>query len=749
MAATLVSGGEMSTPTPDPRKLIQVAPGLRGAMPKDAGIVYTAAANILIVDDRDDKLLVFRTVLEELNQNLVTMQSGEDALRWLLENDCAVILLDVNMPGMDGFETAHMIRARPRSAHIPIIFITGYADEMHTARGYSLGAVDYILSPVVPSILRSKVGVFVQLFNLREEASRKADEHIALAREQAARAAAEAATRRASFLAEASKILSSSLDVDSLMTRATRLLVPVLADFSAITLAEGTASSSAQGACAPECKPEVLRNAIGDDPVWTGAIEEVLATGRQKIIARHSFDIGEASTGDAQSCPPRLDRIQWTSGRLAVLPLVARGKTHGVLSLAFAASGTRFGDAEIALASDLAARVAMAMDNCLLFRKIQEADRRKDEFLATLSHELRNPLAPMRTALHSMRLSGLWPAKGRPLLEMLERQIEHMSHLVDDLLDIARITQGKIQLRKEKVDLAAKIMRVLETCRTPLEEAGHQLCVSLPRESVWVEGDRVRLQQIIENLLTNAIKYTNRGGRIEVCLGTEQGDAVIRVRDTGVGIEPEMLPKIWEMFTQATSRSDQARSGLGIGLSLVKQLVHLHAGSIAAASEGLGTGSEFTVRLPLTTAAENENARAEPARAARTEKMEASRVARRILVVDDNVDAAESLAVLLGIWGHEVQVAHDGVAALELAPKFDPELVFLDIGLPEMNGYDVARHLRQDTGLTKAKYIALSGYGTEHDQRRSREAGFDLHLVKPVDPRSLSGVIDSVFRTGP
>src|SRR5471030_2661649 len=281
----------METPAPNTRQFMKAVNSLLEIAPRDARIVNGVRANILIVDDRDDKLLVFRTVLEELNQNLVTMQSGADALRWLLDNDCAVILLDVDMPGMDGFETAHLIRMRPRSSHIPIIFITGYSDEMHTARGFSLGSVDYILSPVVPNILRSKVAVFVQLFNLTEQTRKKADEHIALAREQAARAAAEAATRRASFLAEASKILSRSLDVDSLMAGATQLLVPVLADFSAMTLGNGAGSSATQTACAPLWNPEDLHNAIVHDPAWFGAIDQVLATGQQKIIVKHSFDV--------------------------------------------------------------------------------------------------------------------------------------------------------------------------------------------------------------------------------------------------------------------------------------------------------------------------------------------------------------------------------------------------------------------------------------------------------------------------
>jgi len=713
--------------------------GLQSTAPGDTGSEDNARANILVVDDQDDKLLVFKTVLDELKQNLVAMRSGEEALRWLLENDCAVILLDVDMPGMDGFETAQVIRTRPRSSHIPIIFITGYADEMHTARGYSLGAVDYILSPIVPNILRSKVAVFVQLFKLTQQARKKADEHIALAREQSARAAAEAATGRASFLAEASKVLSSSLDVDSLMAGATKLLVPVLAEVSAIILVDNPGSSLVRTACAPEWNAEDLRKAIVADPVWVRAIDDVLATGQPKIIGKLSFGAGNPRQGEAQ--PPSAG-VPGTVEHVFMLPLMARGKTHGVVCLALVTPGKEFDNAHIALAWDMAGRVAMALDNCLLFKKIQEADRRKNEFLATLSHELRNPLAPMRTALHTMRVSGLWPAEAGTLPQMLERQIEHMSRLVDDLLDVARINQGKIELRKEKVDLAAKIMRVLETCRPPIEAAGLVLCVSLPADSVWVHGDRVRLQQVFENLLTNAGKYTKPGGRIEVSLASEQGEAVIRIRDTGIGIAPEMLPKIWEMFAQANDSSDHSKSGLGIGLSLARQLVHLHAGRIVAASEGLGKGSEFTVRLPLAADAAPETAVAD---AAGVERAEARHLARRILVVDDNADAADSLGVLLGIWGHKVEIARNGISALQLARKFDPELVFLDIGLPEMNGYDVARRLREEAGATKAKLIALSGYGTERDRLRSRQAGFELHLVKPVDPRRLSAVIDAVF----
>ena len=701
-------------------------------------------ANILIVDDRPDKLLVFKTILEGLDQNIITVQSGEDALRWLLENECAVILLDVNMPGMDGFETAQLIRGRRRSAYTPIIFITAHADEMRTEQGYSLGAVDYLLSPAVPNVLRSKVMVFVQLFNLTLQIKRQADEHVALAREQAARAAAEESTRRASFLAEASKILSSSLDVSSLMVGATRLMVPTLADFSAITLVndEGT---SVRTACRHEWNLEESSMSIVSDPLWVASTNQVRATGQLRIIENFAAQSRARPLAEKHTPIEEAAGTRWPVEQVAMLPLVARDKTHGVLALALVPSDRHFGSAELELAADIASRVAMAMDNCLLFQEIQKGDQRKSEFLATLSHELRNPLAPMRNAIHALHLSGQWPAGAQELREMFDRQLGQLTHLVNDLLDVARISQGKIQLRTERTDLVAEINDALKSCHSAMEMAGHQLVVALPHEPVMVEGDRVRLQQIFENLLFNACKYTEPNGRIHVSLVSGTDEAVFTIRDSGVGIAPEMIPKIWDIFAQVDASPERTRQGLGIGLSLVKKLVALHGGSIEANSEGLGKGSEFVVRFPLV-AAEMPQA-ASPGASAEDQapKLAVDAQARRILVIDDNVDAAESLQVLLGVFGHRVEIAHEGVTALQVVWTFKPDLVFLDIGLPGMNGYEVARRIRDEIGMKSVRLIALSGYGTESDQVRSREAGFARHLVKPVDPSALPDIISDVF----
>jgi CheY-like chemotaxis protein len=348
----------------------------------------------------------------------------------------------------------------------------------------------------------------------------------------------------------------------------------------------------------------------------------------------------------------------------------------------------------------------------------------------------------MRNAVYAMRLGGLWPAEASKFKEIIERQLDHMTHLVDDLLDAARISRGKIQLRTEQVDLVEKISRVLEGCRPLIEKTGHHLNVSVPREPVWVKADRVRLQQIFENILVNAIKYTDSGGRIDISLRVENDEAIVVIRDNGVGIAVGLIPRVWEMFVQVDASPDRTRNGLGIGLSLARNLVHLHGGTIDCASEGLGKGSEFTVRLPIMVPAPANDPAGD---LSGTQKADRSPRVGRIMVVDDNQDSAQSLGVLLGKWGHKVALAYDGPTALELARTFRPDLVFLDIGMPKMNGYEVARRLREGAELAKTRFIVLSGYGAAIDHIRSKEAGIDHHLVKPFDPKQLPGIIASVL----
>lgn len=367
--------------------------------------------------------------------------------------------------------------------------------------------------------------------------------------------------------------------------------------------------------------------------------------------------------------------------------------------------------------------------------KLSEADRRKDEFLATLAHELRNPLAPIRNSVEVQRLAGPVEPELQWARDVIDRQVQQLARLVDDLLDVSRISRGKITLQLKPVDLTGMVPRAVEISRPLIDARKHRLEVLLPEPAVWVEGDQTRLVQVVSNLLNNAAKYTEMGGRIWLTVEPSASEAVIRVRDTGIGIASEILPRIFEMFTQAQGSMSSSEGGLGVGLSLVRSLVQMHGGSVQALSEGLGRGSEFVIRLPRLQ---------QPASTAAAETRPHPRrkvPARRILVVDDNLDAAETLAMMLRIAGHEVDAAHDGPTALEVARKQPPDVVLCDIGLPHMDGHEVARRLRRDLGLTNALLVALTGYGQAEDKRRSQEAGFNAHLVKPVDLDALNDLL--------
>lgn len=510
-------------------------------------------ANILVVDDLSDKLLVFETILQGLG-NLVMVRSGSEALAEVLKREFAVILLDVNMPDIDGFETAQYLRQYKKSAHTPIIFVTAYADEMQTARGYSLGAVDYILSPIQADILRSKVKVFVELYNLQQQTRIMAEDRVARERAETARRAAE------------------------------------------------------------------------------------------------------------------------------------------------------------------------------------EANRLKDEFIAMLSHELRNPLAPIRTAMEVIRRVAPPDPRLVEAGSVIERQVAHLGRLVDELLDIARIGRGRITLKKEHLELENVIAHGIEPVRPLIESRGHVLALTLPGAPVWISGDFVRLGQVVTNLVNNAAKFTPEGGHIEIHATAQEGQAVITVRDTGVGIESPLLPRIFELFVQGDRTLDRSQGGLGIGLALARQLVELHQGRIEAHSDGPGKGAAFTVSLPCINPVEIPRPPAALPDPAPMRDL-------RVLVVDDNADAAESLAMLLRLSGHETRAVTKAPEVVAACAEFTPDVAILDIGLPGINGYELARQLRQQVGNGKLLLIALTGYGQKEDRERAIAAGFDHHFVKPVDPAHLEAVI--------
>jgi PAS domain S-box-containing protein len=372
---------------------------------------------------------------------------------------------------------------------------------------------------------------------------------------------------------------------------------------------------------------------------------------------------------------------------------------------------------------------------------LRDADQKKDQFLATLAHELRNPLAPIRNALQIMRLSGE-PGVQEDARSIIERQLGHMVHLVDDLLDVSRISQGKVELRLELADVAGAVQAAVETSRPWIEAGNHDLTVRLPLpQSVLVRADVTRLCQIVSNLLNNAAKYTPDGGRIEVAARRQDGDAVVTVKDSGVGIPPAMLPRVFDLFAQVDRNSDRSQGGLGIGLALVKQLVEMHGGEVEAYSEGAGRGCEFTVRLPLAEADTANEVRIE------SHKLEAgAEQGVRVLVVDDNIDSAQSMAQVLDMLGYETRTVHDGVEAVKAAAAFSPHVVLLDIGLPHISGHEAARQIRALDGGADMLLIALSGWGQEDDLRKSVAAGFDRHFVKPVDLHVLMELVGQARR---
>jgi signal transduction histidine kinase/DNA-binding response OmpR family regulator len=696
-------------------------------------------ANILVVDDHEDKLLVLQTILEDLEENVVIARSGREALRLMLEKEFAVILLDVKMPEMDGFETAALIRGRRQFAHTPIIFVTSYADEMQSAEGYSLGAVDYVLAPIVPQVLRTKVGVFVRLYHMAHQIRQQAEERIALVREQAARAAAEEAIRRSSFLAEASHILGSSLAADATLSGLTSFAVPYLGDLCGVAQLDDNgevrctqlAWTAGRGGPVSVEQASVVR--LCDESI-AGALQRALQSLNFEVVTLQNEQIALAAEhGSGQH---KLLPLGFALGRLAIHPLVARGRQLGAL-LVGVSTARKFNSSDLAIVADVAGRTAIALDNALLYSRIQSADQRKDEFLAMLAHELRNPLAPIRSAVAVMQHMGTQAPLMTWSREVIDRQVVHLTRLVDDLLDVSRLTQGKIRLEKQTVDLHSVVDRALEVSRPAIENHRHRLQLNLPSTHVALDGDPVRLAQVFGNLLNNAAKYTSEEGEIRI--GAElHGDKVrVSVKDNGCGIPEDMLPQIFDLFTQANRSLARSEGGLGIGLTLVRTLVEMHGGTVEALSAGPGQGSEFIVELPVAGGkVEAPDARRDTA---------SSSAARRILLIDDNNDANQTMSTLLGLWGHQVRTALDGPTALQVAAEFCPEIIFCDLGLPGMDGYEVARQLAAQTTGARPVLVALTGYGRAEDKQLTSQAGFHDHLVKPVEFGRLKDLIDVHF----
>jgi len=566
--------------------------------------------NILLVDDQPARLISYESILSDLGHNLVCAQSGREALEKLMRDDFALILLDVSMPGMDGFETASLIHEHPRFERTPIIFVTGvHVSELDRVKGYKVGAVDYVHIPIVPEILRGKVDVLVELYCKRREL-------------------------------------------------------------------------------------QTLNRSLEDA----------------------NYRLSEAN------CMLEAEKSRELTALNAILKQ----------------ANAELAEANHALQSEIAERRRIE-------HALKEADRHKDEFLAMLAHELRNPLAPIRNAVQIMRARPLPDPQLAWTRDVIERQLGHLTRLVDDLLDVSRITRGKINVACEPLSIETLVARALETVQPLIAEKGHELKVELPAAPLTVEGDLTRLTQVIGNILANAAKYTDRGGKISLCVCPKGAFVDIRVRDNGIGIPPPLLPRVFDLFTQVDRATERAPGGLGIGLALVRNLVEMHGGTVSAHSEGKGRGSEFVVRLPRSHAEDAAPSNPEVSAAGthgaddigraddgRTGAGSAAR-GRRILIVDDNRDALESLAALMEMEGHEVLTAADGEAALAIAARARPEVVLLDLGLPRLDGYEVGRRIRAEQWGRNMVLVALTGWGQAEDRRRTHEAGFDSHLVKPLN----------------
>jgi PAS domain S-box-containing protein len=899
-------------------------------------------ASVLLVDDQPANLLALRVALEELDQNLVEARSGEEALRRLREADFAVVLLDVQMPGQDGFETAKLIRAQQGATRTPIIFLTAYDDgRFPVEQAYSLGAVDYLVKPLIPVILRAKVAGFVELFNKTQQVQQQAErlrqaerrefgerlaqenarlqeserrfralashapvgifetdargnclfvnerwcelaglspqeaegqgwaralhpeDHDRVFREwySAAQAGQEFASEyrfltpqgKSSWLegravalrdgaGEIIGYLGTVTDVtarkealallDTLQNNAPVGFAFVDREFRYVRINEALAAINGAkpadhlGRTVRELVPQlwpqleplyrgileggqplVNLEITGETPAAPGAtrhwlvnyypvrIDQQVAgigiivtdiTERKRLeneLRRRAEQLHESeqrfsrfmqylpglawikdlqgrylyandaaikafrSTPEAllgrvdeEVFPPETarqfrenDRQALTSGGgVQVVETLEHedGVLHHSIVSKFPITGP---DGTPSLVGGMAIDITGRMK---AEEALREADRLKDEFLAMLAHELRNPLAPVRNALEIMRQPNADAAMLRQARTIAERQVRHMARLLDDLLDVSRISRGRIELRKEAVDVASAIGRTAEAVRALFEDRRHELTVALPAGPLRVEADPARLEQVLTNLLNNAAKYTDPGGRVWVSAERDGTDAVLRVRDTGVGIAPEMLTRVFDLFVQAERRLDRSHGGIGIGLTLVKRLVELHGGSVEAHSPGPGQGSEFVIRLPALVEQRQGERDAGPDEEAAPELPR-----RRVLVVDDSPDAADSLALLLRLDGQDVRVAYSGPAALAQAGQFHPEVVFLDIGMPGMDGYEVARRLRAGSGLGGAVLVAVTGWGQEEDRRRSSEAGFNHHLVKPVEPKALEALL--------
>lgn len=543
----------------------------------------------------------------------------------------------------------------------------------------------------------------------------------------------ERAEEALNFLAHASTNLAALADRHSALQQAARLPVPFLADWCVVYVIDeyGGIDYHAHAHRDPSKEP-LLGEMLNKFPLdWNSntATVRALRTGQSQLMDQ----LPEPLLSSFTQSDEHREMVRILGPRAVIsVPLKIREKTIGVIGLVSCDSQRRYTQREVELAESLALRVAVAVDNARLFYAVKEASRQKDEFLAMLAHELRNPLAAIRYAVAIGQMSSDEPPEDT--FDIIDRQTQNLAHLIEDLLDVSRISRDKITLRKETIDIASIVDGAAATVRPLINEKGHTLDINLPTEAIYTLADPTRAEQIVANLLTNAAKYTKNNGTVTVRGFAENEQAVIEVIDTGIGLPPELLTRVFDLFAQADRTLDRSEGGLGIGLTVASKLAEMHGGSITAESEGLGKGSKFTVRLPIA------NAVPSVTRQVEHEPELASVPEQKVLIVDDNRDTATSCARLLKSLGHNVYTAYDGPSAIEAVRIHRPQAILLDIGLPGMNGYEVAKSLREE-GFSSETIVAISGYGQPEDRERSRQAGFDDHLVKPVHQDALISVL--------
>lgn len=695
---------------------------------------FEGKASVLLVDDRPEKVLAIEAVLEDLDVNIVRAYSGREALRCVLNQDFAVILLDVNMPGMDGFETAGLIRQRKSSEHIPIIFITALGDDVHIARGYEIGAVDYIQAPIIPSVLRTKVAVFVDLYRKTEQVQRQA----------------ESLRRRASQLQKltaASLAINSALSAERLLQTVTDTAREVIGAHQAITLFilnKGSDLRPAKTQAVASFSDKYAK--WRDEPLRLDAIANSVVAqshGATRMTEKELRDHPDWDIVQGLKIPPVV-------GGMLAAPLTGRsGENLGVIYLSDRIEGEFTSDDE-ALLVQLAQMASIAIENAL-YAEERETNRIKDEFLSTLSHELRTPLNAILGWTQLLRMEEVNEEAAHGL-EVIERNVRVQTKLIEDLLDVSRITTGKLRLGVHPIRLVPVVEAAVDTVRPAADARKITLDLRLPAaDEDHLSGDPDRLQQVVWNLLANAVKFTPHGGRIAVSVDMMPGDASpmyrIRVADNGIGIAPSFLPFVFDRFRQADSTSTRSHGGLGIGLTIVRHIVELHGGSVAVDSPGEGQGSTFTILLPAAAVpvlppAGGDVPTAVSRAAAHAETFgDLSGVS--VLVVDDEPDARELIAQVLKRARARVAMAGSVAEALDQIGRQVPDVLVSDIAMPTSDGFSLIRQVRQMDSAKGGQIpaVALTAYARDEDRQRALGAGFQNHLAKPVEPADLVAAV--------